>query len=678
MATNNQLRYTSRDYGSIKEDLVGAINSVTSNWTSREDSDPGMILTNLMAYLGDNLSFNLDMQALEMYLPTVTQRKNIKKLLSLVGYKMHWYRSAICDVTITNNQTEDIILNLDITSNECTNRLVSFVSDTNYVILPPESNANNIVINGNGSQTFTAVEGTVAYATINADDISDNKFYIPNNNVDEAHLFLYTVVDDNTLLPWTLVDDIVLQSDSAKSAYSSDDDKVGYFEFDTDEYDRPFIKLVSYWKDILRQDSNSYGLRLYYIMSNGANGNVTDNAFYSLESTPKLATSGGYASDFTISNVNNWNTLYGNNCPGYNPQTTNEARNDSKNYINTYNTLVTISDFEKFILQNDGFNASLAIDIQRAKDLNTQIYKDTDVSTNSSSSDIDAIRMCRYVCKEGYLPLSNTNNSSYPYEADVPSYSYMTFEAYNNLHPDATIQDITGVDLTQEEGLEKYTLNIYTIYDNYNVDYNGINNIEEWNSPSNPKNLSDNNTQEDNVYPYRRYKPSSTVINGADDNNLGGIMTKLKNAKIMNVEVNFATCRVFDWRATGTIYLNKPVMQEEADNIIKNICNALAIKFTPDYVKFGEKISYMDVIDTIQNADSRIRYFDAGRGKHKLVDWSDCFDVDNYFNPISIMRYNQYSVPINREDTLTYSEQFNVDEEGNQLLVVDSSCIIDN
>jgi hypothetical protein len=42
------------------------------------------------------------------------------------------------------------------------------------------------------------------------------------------------------------------------------------------------------------------------------------------------------------------------------------------------------------------------------------------------------------------------------------------------------------------------------------------------------------------------------------------------------------------------------------------------------------------------------------------------------------MRYNQYSVPINREDTLTYSEQFNVDEEGNQLLVVDSSCIIDN
>ena len=77
MATNqdtNMLKYTSRDYNSIKSDLLSAINAVTSNWTSREESDPGIILLNLMSYLGDNLSFNLDMEALEMYLPTVTQR----------------------------------------------------------------------------------------------------------------------------------------------------------------------------------------------------------------------------------------------------------------------------------------------------------------------------------------------------------------------------------------------------------------------------------------------------------------------------------------------------------------------------------------------------------------------------------------------------------------------------
>ena len=136
MPSNNLLKYTSRDYNSIKSDLLSAINSVTSNWTSREDSDPGIMLLNLMAYLGDNLSFNLDMQALEMYFPTATQRKNIKKLLALLGYKVHWYRSAIVDVFIYNNSANDVLIDTNIFSTNANNRLTTINNDINYVILP--------------------------------------------------------------------------------------------------------------------------------------------------------------------------------------------------------------------------------------------------------------------------------------------------------------------------------------------------------------------------------------------------------------------------------------------------------------------------------------------------------------------------------------------------------------
>ena len=194
MSDINKLKYTSRDFNSIKSDLLNAIDSVTTNWTSREESDPGIVLLNLMSYLGDNLSYNLDMQALEMYLPTVTQRKNIKKLLSLMGYKLHWFRSATVNITITNNSTTPIRLNLNITSENATNRLLTVVDTMPYVILPTSGQLDNeiIDINGHDSNTFIAVQGDLTYVDITYDDIENNRFYIPNNNVDEAHLFLYT------------------------------------------------------------------------------------------------------------------------------------------------------------------------------------------------------------------------------------------------------------------------------------------------------------------------------------------------------------------------------------------------------------------------------------------------------------------------------------------------------
>ena len=80
----------------------------------------------------------------------------------------------------------------------------------------------------------------------------------------------------------------------------------------------------------------------------------------------------------------------------------------------------------------------------------------------------------------------------------------------------------------------------------------------------------------------------------------------------------------------------------------------------------------MDVIDVINNCDSRIKYFDAGYGIEPLIDYAECFDVKNYFNDISIMRFNQYSVPSAGSNE---SEMYNCNEAGEQLIVIDPSCI---
>jgi len=690
MSDINKLKYTSRDFNSIKSDLLNAIDSVTTNWTSREESDPGIVLLNLMSYLGDNLSYNLDMQALEMYLPTVTQRKNIKKLLSLMGYKLHWFRSATVNITITNNSTTPIRLNLNITSENATNRLLTVIDTMPYVILPTSGQLDNeiIDINGHDSNTFIAVQGDLTYVDITYDDIENNRFYIPNNNVDEAHLFLYTRLvnssnSENSIIyrPWELVDDLALITDNKP-----------YFEFDTDEYDRPFIRLVSYWQNYL-PDNDNKSLRLYYILSRGANGNIMDNAFYAIQFSPYVLDDSGNVlenveSDYTITNYNNWYAISSNNKPGYNPQTTEEARADFKNYINTYDTLVTISDFEKFIKQTEGFNASLAIDIQRAKDINTDVYNNNlPISTigidNNSygivNQERNAKRLKKYVCKKGYVPEAITTSNASEDLIEYPYRDIKKSDLDNTYFNNSVISDI----ILDEDSIDKYALNIYCIYNNYDTDFIGLLNDREWNYPFNPDNSNNVSTSfvsdsDIKFYPYRRYRINDDVINGIDGNS--GINTKLLNTKIMNVSINYATCRVFDWRAVGTIYLKKPVIEDEAQVIILNVVRALYNKFTPDYVGFGQKISYIDVIETIQNADSRIRYFEAGRDNKKLVDWStQSFDVDNYFNAISIMRFNQYSVPniyVTDTDYTNLIPIFNEDEDGNPLLIVDSSSII--
>ena len=113
---NNPISYTSRDFKSIKQDLINAIPSLTNIWTNREESDPGMVLLTLAAALGDNLNYNIDKQSLEFFGQTVTQRKNAARVFDLVGYKMHWYKSAELKVTIYNNNDSQVTLLFNPTS----------------------------------------------------------------------------------------------------------------------------------------------------------------------------------------------------------------------------------------------------------------------------------------------------------------------------------------------------------------------------------------------------------------------------------------------------------------------------------------------------------------------------------------------------------------------------------
>ena len=123
----------------------------------------------------------------------------------------------------------------------------------------------------------------------------------------------------------------------------------------------------------------------------------------------------------------------------------------------------------------------------------------------------------------------------------------------------------------------------------------------------------------------------------------------------LSVELQFGYARIFPWYVVGEIYPKNPVSPDVAANIVARVKEALALYFSPANREFGQKPTIMEVVDVIENADSRIKYFDAGGLKNPVIVYKEfvknqfgntmhiSYDIE-YFNPISFAQYNRYII----------------------------------
>lgn len=92
MATDLQkkksIRYTGKDFESYKREIINHIKvHFPDIYSDFNESSLGVLLVELMAYVGDNMSFYLDKQFQETFLETAKQEKNIFKHLKSLGVK---------------------------------------------------------------------------------------------------------------------------------------------------------------------------------------------------------------------------------------------------------------------------------------------------------------------------------------------------------------------------------------------------------------------------------------------------------------------------------------------------------------------------------------------------------------------------------------------------------------
>lgn len=548
-----KMTYTSRDYSSIFEDLVNSIPDVSEKWTSRDESDPGIVLLKLMSMYGDMLSYNMDKQTLECFPNSVTQRKNAAQIFSLVGYKMSWYRSARCYVELVNTYAQSATIQ----------RFSKFqtadgsITYTNLSAIEVEPNSTN-----NGlSKELELVQGIpvtpplktgarvpeenkpwhdIYSSNVDASDILGNKIYLNDTNVDQTSIVLV----DNYNEEWTLVDNVNLQVDSGK-----------FFELRVDEYDRPYLYLVNYW-----QNMNILNFKLFYVVSLGKAGQINDNALKKMDS-PVYA-----LVDLTSSKVINvsgyikfTNTASG---YGYDPETPDEARENASAYINTLDTLVTLDDFTRFGMRQRGVANCVSMD---------------------STTDPGTITDCVYGNIKGY--------------DDIDSYDLTLLENYikDPVTYPFTDKQFKLADLNNDGKVDELDLECLTQFlagqtDEELVGRCGL-----------PVKISEP-LPDLTVKMYMVRTPEEEALEDTDTFE-NRILTALTPYKLMplDVIVDTTSIKVYYWTVKGKLYLKKPVKLDVAQDLLVAINNQLQFDFGVDKVPFNTGIRYMDVVHSIED-----------------------------------------------------------------------------
>lgn len=83
------INYLSKDYASFRRLILDRLTHLVPDWRERSAADLGVTLAEMLAYMGDQLSYWQDAVATEAYLETARRRTSLRRHALLVDYHMH-------------------------------------------------------------------------------------------------------------------------------------------------------------------------------------------------------------------------------------------------------------------------------------------------------------------------------------------------------------------------------------------------------------------------------------------------------------------------------------------------------------------------------------------------------------------------------------------------------------
>ncbi len=107
------INYLAKDYGSFRTILLDRLNQLMPAWQGSSEADVGVMLAELVAYVGDQLSYQQDAVTTEAYLLTARSRISLRRHALLVDYHVHDGCNARAWIQLT--VTEPVFLDHSLT-----------------------------------------------------------------------------------------------------------------------------------------------------------------------------------------------------------------------------------------------------------------------------------------------------------------------------------------------------------------------------------------------------------------------------------------------------------------------------------------------------------------------------------------------------------------------------------
>ncbi len=104
-----EIDYLAKDYSSFRRLMLDRLSVIMPQWRERNPADVGVALVELLAYVGDRLSYEQDAVATEAYLGTARRRSSVRRHARLLDYFMHDGCNARVWVQVRVN-ADDVLL----------------------------------------------------------------------------------------------------------------------------------------------------------------------------------------------------------------------------------------------------------------------------------------------------------------------------------------------------------------------------------------------------------------------------------------------------------------------------------------------------------------------------------------------------------------------------------------
>ena len=515
------LSYTNKDFNTIYSELLDLVKTLTNKWdpSISNESDPGVVLIKLGALLADKNNYNIDKNILELFPLSVSQYGNARKIYDIAGYAMKWYQSASTELTFTYTGSEDLagnVINIKkydtMVSNEDGNLVYTLIED----VVLSSTDRTKVGIALQGVIKNYEVNGVDVIKLDNLDD--NNRIYFDERMIAENGIFISSASQDDFISDWERVDTLQTRELNArifKFGVTPDSDTC-YIEFPQD-----IANLIG------------SGLKIKYIVSSGIQGNVSSGTITSLYSNDIIVSVKGEELNLSDS-ISITNVYAATN--GKDPETLDEAYDNFKDTIGTFNTLVTCKDYET--AANDLYNTT------------TRNY----MQSNCVVSD-------------------RTN--------DIVSSTYVI-----TLSADGTRRQVVNT----PGGFDAFTIGLYAL-----EPMNSINSAYYYN-----KSFSVNRDLQSIKDELENYK---SIQHDWFDTT--------PNPSRKYIYKNF-------YKISGSISTYDKVSTTEATEIKNNVMAALYDKYNARNIDFGTEIPFDDIVSTIENADTRIKYVVLNQPEYTL------------------------------------------------------------